>query len=940
MPKCTNCRKTISESQRFCSNCGTANRSDPTPNLDPPATEMLPKSAQKPESSGSDKPRQGKGSGNLSRKSSVSGSSSDLASDSIPSRFPPGTMLDDRFRIVGPIGRGGMGEVYRADDLKLGQSVALKFLPENLSFDRERMDLLYNEVRLARSVSHPNVCRVYDIGEIDGLHFLSMEYIDGEDLGSLLRRIGRLPEDKGVEIARQICSGLYAAHERGVIHLDLKPSNIMIDGRGKVRITDFGLARLTESSGNRGGIVGTPAYMAPEQLAGGNVGEHSDIYSLGLILHEVFTGKPVYRASSVAELLRIRDQSAPSRLSGFVKDLDPAIEKIIQRCLDNDALHRPSNVVQIAAALPGGDPLAAALAAGETPSPELVAASGGSGGCSPRQGLCLLSLFVVIMIGAVFLAQRVSRVTQSPMTEKPEVLEARSMEISRDLMGVPARSVSDSAYGYWYNPDQVPLKREVLASSGDGPLEFWYRQSPKFLSPKHPFLYARQPREATLSDPAPTVNGMVGVRLTSSGLLREVCRVPSLKRDADALESEVPNDVWEKAFRWAGLDFSEYSDAEVLWSPPWDADHSLAWNPTDESKSELPRVEAAIQNGQVCYFQVIFPWTSRQWTLPTRDQATLTAASTVQNNIGEIAQNMVLFLIGGPLLVISMLLAVRNLRVGSTDKQGALKYAAFMLIVDFILGLLESHHNSSPGVEMTTVLSALIYSLGRTVRFWIYYLALEPYVRKTWPRVLVSWNRFINGGFTNPSVAKEILIGCIFGAIGACIVSVTVLLSEGIGQSMMSRNLCNPTFMLGGRGALTGVFSVIQSALPAVFTMIVLVVFRLVTRNDWLAAICFICVFTYISSNAGDNIWTFSSIALLEVAIVVVALRVGLLALLVFNLIQAFLTRFPVTFDVSEWYFSIGLVGMIVPLAIAVFCFFLSLGDKSPLRMSSSQLES
>lgn len=121
---------------------------------------------------------------------------------------------------------------------------------------------------------------------------------------------------------------------------------------------------------------------------------------------------------------------------------------------------------------------------------------------------------------------------------------------------------------------------------------------------------------------------------------------------------------------------------------------------------------------------------------------------------------------------------------------------------------------------------------------------------------------------------------------------------------------------------------------------IVLVVFRLVTRNDWLAAICFICVFTYISSNAGDNIWTFSSIALLEVAIVVVALRVGLLALLVFNLIQAFLTRFPVTFDVSEWYFSIGLVGMIVPLAIAVFCFFLSLGDKSPLRMSSSQLES
>ena len=140
----------------------------------------------------------------------------------------------------------------------------------------------------------------YDIGEIEGQHFLSMEFIDGEDLSSLLRRIGRLPGDKGVDIARQICSGLYAAHERGVIHLDLKPSNIMIDGRGKVRITDFGLARLTMTSGNQSGMVGTPAYMAPEQLAGGGVGEHSDIFALGLIFHEIFTGKPVFRASSIA----------------------------------------------------------------------------------------------------------------------------------------------------------------------------------------------------------------------------------------------------------------------------------------------------------------------------------------------------------------------------------------------------------------------------------------------------------------------------------------------------------------------------------------------------------------------------------------------------------------------------------------------------------------
>ncbi|MGH7339393.1 MAG: serine/threonine-protein kinase, partial [Candidatus Rokuibacteriota bacterium] len=133
-------------------------------------------------------------------------------------RFSAGTILANRYRIVGLVGRGGMGEVYRADDLKLGQQVALKFLPAALAADAGRLARFHNEVRVARQVSHPNVCRVYDIGEVDGQVFLSMEYIDGEDLATLLRRIGRLPRDKAVEIARQLCAGLAAAHDRGVLH--------------------------------------------------------------------------------------------------------------------------------------------------------------------------------------------------------------------------------------------------------------------------------------------------------------------------------------------------------------------------------------------------------------------------------------------------------------------------------------------------------------------------------------------------------------------------------------------------------------------------------------------------------------------------------------------------------------------------------------------------
>ena len=168
-----------------------------------------------------------------------------------------------------------MGEVYRADDLKLGQPVALKFLPRHLASDKDRLDRFYAEVRIARQVSHPNVCRVYDVGEIDGQQYLSMEYVDGEDLASLLKRIGRLPPDKALDISRELCAGLAAAHERGVLHRDLKPANVMIDGRGRASITDFGLA-VAAGDVVDGEVSGTPAYMAPEQLSGKGATVRSD----------------------------------------------------------------------------------------------------------------------------------------------------------------------------------------------------------------------------------------------------------------------------------------------------------------------------------------------------------------------------------------------------------------------------------------------------------------------------------------------------------------------------------------------------------------------------------------------------------------------------------------------------------------------------------------
>src|SRR5262245_60349528 len=315
-------------------------------------------------------------------------------------RFVAGTILAARYRIVGLLGAGGMGEVYKADDLKLDHPVALKFLPETLALSPAALARFHAEVRIARQVSHPNVCRVYDIGDVDGLQFLTMEFIDGEDLAALLRRIGRLPGDKALELARQMCAGLAAAHDAGVLHRDLKPHNVMIDGRGKARVTDFGLAALARDVRAEHIVAGTPAYMAPEQLKGEDATVRSDIYALGLVLYELFTGKRAIQVSSIAEaVMHHSSGSMVTTPSEVVRDLDPIVERVILRCLERDPALRPASAIQVAGALPGGDPLQAALAAGETPSPEMVAAAGSMDAMPPAQAMGIAVAAIAIMVG-------------------------------------------------------------------------------------------------------------------------------------------------------------------------------------------------------------------------------------------------------------------------------------------------------------------------------------------------------------------------------------------------------------------------------------------------------------------------------------------------------------------------------------------------------------
>jgi eukaryotic-like serine/threonine-protein kinase len=265
-------------------------------------------------------------------------SEGDLSSVSSPSElFAPGEVFAGRYRMVTRLGQGGMGDVWRADDLVLGIPVALKLIH---STSAEGRHLLVNEVRLARRITHPAVCRVFDIGEERGQVFLSMELVEGEDLAALIQRVGRLPSEKVADIGRQLCDALAAAHAQGILHRDLKPANVLIDENGSVRITDFGIAVMRDEGAHHTGI-GTPGYMAPEQLtSGAPVSERTDIYALGRVLYELLVGRQT--------LVQGAQWQRPSTI---VPDVDARLERVIMHALSPDARDRPPSAAAMAADL-------------------------------------------------------------------------------------------------------------------------------------------------------------------------------------------------------------------------------------------------------------------------------------------------------------------------------------------------------------------------------------------------------------------------------------------------------------------------------------------------------------------------------------------------------------------------------------------------------------
>jgi serine/threonine-protein kinase len=270
-------------------------------------------------------------------------------------RLAPGTRLGDRYDILGVLGAGGMGVVYKARDLELDDVVALKMLKPGLLADEEQLDRLKSEIRLARRITHPNVLRTFDFGEVDGRPFISMEYVRGMTLRYLIKQAGRIPYSAALRIARQLSAGLAAAHEVGVLHRDIKPENLILEASGNAKLMDFGIARPIQRAApgltQPGTFVGTPAYSAPEQIAGAAVDERADIYASGVLMCEMFSGKVPFEGDSTLEIYAAQMQSEAIRPSAWWPEMPPALEALILRCIEREPSRRFQSAVELGAAL-------------------------------------------------------------------------------------------------------------------------------------------------------------------------------------------------------------------------------------------------------------------------------------------------------------------------------------------------------------------------------------------------------------------------------------------------------------------------------------------------------------------------------------------------------------------------------------------------------------
>jgi serine/threonine-protein kinase len=800
------------------------------------------------------------------------------------------------YRIVEKIGEGGMGEVYRAHDIVLDVPIAVKFVRSSGSEYRDRM---FHEVRLAREVTNPAVCRVYDVGETEGQLYFTMEYVDGEDLSSLLKRIGRLPSEKVTEIAHQILAGLAAAHAQGVIHRDLKPANIMVDGKGRVRITDFGIAVL-ETDVAEGTLAGTPSYMAPEQLTGGDVGPATDLYAVGLILHELLTGKAVFRGGTFSDIFTQKMARQPAPPSESVAGVDDRLEAAISRAVSREVTDRPKSAVAMAAAIPGGNALAMAVEAGVTPDPSLVAAATVEHKVERRYMWALLTGLVVLLVGVVLLADSSWRFSDLAGLESPGVLADRAEQMLRD-MGYAAGDMERN-WGFLNNP---------LALSPIDTAIFWYRER----TPREvPSFAEKVIRVGSLDSdfqvPESVSHETLLVMLDSRSRLVYLHEGPTFGANFAASGSAGSEFDWSQLLGFASLDETELvaEDDPVL---PVFSDACAVWTGDDPDLAEgRLSVQAAAFDGRPVYFSVeqVDERSRNRWQ-QLRRRSRLRSA------------------VERPLYVAVVLaalgLGVVNLLKGRTHIQGAATLVVAVLVVEVLTRLMSLGHVSHPLYSSKMVMAGGSYAIVvAALGVGLCYLGMEPFARRHRPQTLIAWNRLLAGRLGDPAVGTALLAGAGAGVSLTVISEFDRIALRWVGldptASLQAGDRLNSVLGLGPLFA--AVFDHLNTAIVGgILLMFLAVALGLVVRKGWLASSLFVAVVA--------AIWTIQDGAHLPVSlltnglpaaalILFLLLRFGLLAVVVAQLAERMLACYPITAEPGAWFaqggfFAVGMVLLI-----------------------------
>lgn len=796
-----------------------------------------------------------------------------------------------------------MGEVYRADDLLLDQPVALKLVLPKLAAQTGAFEPLRGEVRLARRISHPNVARTFDIVRDGDRHFITMEFIDGEDLGSLLRRIGRLPTDKAVELARQLCAGLAAIHAKGVLHRDLKPSNVMIDGRGQLILTDFGVAGPIDRPADEPAYAGTPLYQAPEQLAGEEASVRSDLYALGLILYEMFTGRAAFEAGDFNALRRKRARGDFEPPSTVVAALDPAIDRAVSRCLEPDPARRFAGALSVAAALPGGDPLAAALASGETPSPEAVAAAGGEGSLRLPVATAWFAAFAVGVVLLVYGMPDSLLFHAYPPPLSPAVLADRARGALSAL--VPAIERKDEAWGlsYDWSHEGVPPTWP--------PYAFWYRSSPVPLRP----LDAS--RRVSGRDPPAYGPGEAVVVLDAEGRLRRLTFRPSAER----LPAAPPEPDWRPFFERSGLDLARSTPSDPEAPAGVTCDRFLEW--LAPAPAGVPwdrvRVTAASLGGIPVRFA------AESVAQVEKTESTTTEAAVW---LGPIREAVFGLLAPAAFVGLAFFLAWRNVHRGRADRRGAILTGGVLLASAAASWVTSAHRPFADGFAGMWGMAGMAGTWGLLGA--VFYLALEPFVRRRWPHALVGWTRLLAGDWRDPLVGTSVLVGSAAG-MGTALLYVYGLrlwTTPWFGDDVVLDRLA------GFSRCWSGLFAILNdTVLQATGYLLLFALLRFLLRRDGLAAGIFVALVTVFYESYSLNWFELGQTALAIVLLLTVLRSFGLLAVIAAMLAMRIATSYPIAFSPAESYAPAAWFGWAATVLPAVWGFRRSVGRlRSPSR--------